>query len=158
MSNVDLNVFPALHSPITLTDKKVLGPGKAVEMRIQLPKRGFAPGEKIPFKIDVDNQTDKEIKSIEVRIVQTMKLTCNDGFKNENIKLPLMKYREKLGALQAMRWEDSYPIISTIPVTMSTQLVQIFYNFEFRLNMSFFSTAKLIPVPITIGAVAIRDN
>jgi hypothetical protein len=71
---LDLNVNPLLRQPYGVSESKILccGPCQSAPITAQfsVPRVGFVPGEAIPFRVELNNVSSREIKQISVHLVQ----------------------------------------------------------------------------------------
>lgn len=110
------------------------------------------PGESIRFIVDMDNQTEKEITDMSVRLVQQIRKVSNTGSTNTTcLEWGTLSCPQTLKPMSSIRWEYEYQVAPTLCTSLVLHVLQISYFFEFRLKAGFFSVTKTLPLPVTLG-------
>lgn len=75
-SEVDAHKVPNLHSPIQDTVESFYGlccfRPRALEITHDLPRLGFTPGETLPVKIDINNQSSVRVDFVKVELLKNL--------------------------------------------------------------------------------------
>lgn len=159
---LDLNMNQFLRQPLYLTDSKRPGlfSSRSIDIKFEVNKSGFVPGEKIKFQLTIKNNTDKEAKDVSIRLVQLLKINSNGGHTKSVLReLGSKSYQNMVSSNSSIRWENEFliPASRIVHPSFSTRIVQIEYYFECRMKAGFFSRIKTLSIPIQIGSKAITD-
>jgi hypothetical protein len=84
-----------LHPQSCSTSKSMLFPPKKLTLTANLPRQAYAVGECVPVRISLDNETNREIKSLLIYLSRTLlfqlkQTTAKLSQKGEILKLKLI--------------------------------------------------------------------
>lgn len=130
-----------------------------VTIKANIPKCGFAPGEKVIVDASIDNQTSADIESVSIAL-----------YYNENYtaQTPWAKLEEKAATKISETMADGVKagftrkIKESVLVPENSKITSVMYSTVFQISYHVQITAKFrrvnipLPIPIYIGSVALR--
>jgi hypothetical protein len=164
INQLDLNASPCLKLPQGIVETKYLCciccRSSPIEIDFSISKSGFVPGETIFFRVDIDNQSSKEILETYVNLVQTLKLNAQNQTKIVKRVVCTARYLDMIKPRSIEAWDSSCLVIPPLCSTLNglTPLIQINYSLVLYVNLSGLSCTKSLTLPIVIGTVPIQGN
>lgn len=132
-----------------------------MELQVNLPLSGCAPGQKTKFNVFLDNQSNVDCSEIKVRLMKCVTYTC----KTPEIKSRTVETKvadTKLGSVDkhnSMKVDEYIIIPSTPPTTDGqSQVVQISYNLHFVAKVSGLHRDFNVVFPFVIGTVPLFSS
>jgi hypothetical protein len=93
------------------------------------------PGEKIPFKIDVENGTSKWVKKVKAKLVEEIVYTSSGGHKKwDTRKLCQMEEPFLVGAKSRGTFQGLLAIPPCVPSFNTSKCIRLDYHLEVNLR------------------------
>lgn len=124
-------------------------------MKVNVPFSAYAPGQKIRFKIELDNQSDMNCNDVKVRLMKKVVYTSRNPetkTKETEIKVADNHMGEVL-KLNKADFNEFLQIPSTTPTSLSScSIIQISYSLKFIAKVRLHGDL-VIEFPMIIGSV-----
>ena len=162
LSRVDLNMYPRLLEPCTVTGVKKFGflfwESDPVIATLELRKGGFVPGESIVCDLTIENQSSRTLKYPYINLKQKIKINATAKSKIKVRKLTSAILEHKIAPRSIQKFSNACVAIpSTCASSLDTsRAIEISYIFELKFGASGLSSPESIEVPFVIGTVPIR--
>ncbi|GJQ78381.1 hypothetical protein Trydic_g22207 [Trypoxylus dichotomus] len=163
ISPIDLNKVPYLKNPGHVMQAKHLcclwcrsGP---ITVEVNIPKTGFANGEAIHIRADVENLSNVNITMVECKVTQ--RVTYHSEYPRSHIKeveTPLCNKRLDGVPAHSVKAYDEKLKIPDEPVVNFTNcsLFNVEHNFKIKLYIDGCHTDSRAKMPITLGSIPIK--
>ncbi|ELU02816.1 hypothetical protein CAPTEDRAFT_212962 [Capitella teleta] len=128
-----------------------------VTAELRVARRGYIPGEMIPFSAEIENLTSKTLHETRVALVQIVIFRIGKKSKRSVTTLSSMSK----GAVQAgstfKMQNESLPIPPVPPSSSkSCKVLSIRYAVQLCINHSSWQENLILPVTVTIGTIGLR--
>lgn len=154
----ELSIQKQIDSSAWFFSKSSLG---LITIKAQIPKCGFAPGEKINVDVSIDNQTSADIENV------LISLQCNENY---TAQTPWAKLEEKISNKISETIADGIKsgftkkIKESVLVPENSKITSVMYSNVFQISYHVQITAKFrratipISIPIYIGSVPLKPE
>jgi hypothetical protein len=62
----------------------LFGGSKKLKLFVTIPKDVFAPGERVPLRIKVENETKKDVGNLKAKLMQDLHIKCKEGLEERS--------------------------------------------------------------------------
>jgi len=171
---LDLNTIPRALGSATKSAEREIGKtsalcvgsasGGRVSALLTLQKCGYVPGEQLRISVEVDNQSDRSVKFVHVRLVQHT--TCYADKPEYKMKSSSFvtastgMQQSKIGRRQAILFEPSLYVPAVVPTFTIESCLEVGYTikvevaFERKDPKPIFS----IEIPVVVGTVPVSNQ
>lgn len=123
---------------------------------------GFVPGESIRFKVTIDNQSNRQINLVAVKLLQHLEFHATRKSKSDRREVAILHYGNQIGSKENQTWDGSLripPVCNTLNTCTTTcSIIELNYYLSLYFDVSTMSMSKDFMVPVRIGTVPIREN
>lgn len=158
-SNVDLNCFYGLKTlSVCKNSKFSFLNDNNIQAHLTVMKPGFVPGEPIIFSTFIKNQTSHSLKNAKINLIQNCKFCIDNQSKEIKKKISTIDYGKCIEKNSVLRWTCSEWILpQTCPSSIDqSDLAQISYELELKLEKWLYFKNKKIKIPIIVGTIPLR--
>ncbi len=133
---------------------------RPINVRFNLHKIGFVPGEEIHFSCYIDNQSSRKITIVTLKLVQVLKFHATSKSKTVTRDVTHIVYNKEILPSQKVNWENSILTIPSVcPSSQNTShLIEVTYTLVLCVEPKWPSTALVIKTPVTIGSIPFRQD
>ncbi|CAG9805533.1 unnamed protein product [Chironomus riparius] len=161
----DLNLFPELRMAQEVEEIKKFCWGicdkNPLQIKIRLPKSGFALGENVHITIEYNNMSSHCVDRTEIALWRKEKFVCSDPVKKDRVNKTKITETTADGVSKNSEAKIYHvlqiPQILTITNRLYTQVFQISYELKINVLTDGCSPSPSLKMPITIGNIPIRD-
>lgn len=171
----DLNMDPNARRPVQVQNRKTLGFGccKAgdIEMSVRFAKMGYVPGETILAEVDVSNHSSRDLKRLELKVVQSIRFVAyRRGYHHVGVHAPHCKERHhsrtmwervfesEIGAGSSRQWNGEPVLLPPCPdMLLACNIIHIDYILKAKLVPHGPSTSLEVVAPFIVGTVPLQD-
>lgn len=138
-------------------DRSICCSSSYVDLKVKLFKNCFYPGEKVPLQILVQNNTNKDAKSVKTTLFQVVTYTPSNTVKKEKIKIAVL-IGPKIPRGKDVDWNtDELVLPDDIPPTITSPvLINVNYVLEVKVCCNA-SNSPLVELPIVVGTLPFRS-
>ncbi|GLH04436.1 Arrestin domain-containing protein 2 [Gryllus bimaculatus] len=162
---LDLNREQNVKNPVMISDDKFLcccccksGP---ITCALSLPATGFAPGQEIPFSLEVENYSNSTVRSIHFSLIKNVSFTVTRPKKEtetESTKVVQMVLNG-VASNDKYSWTERLEVPSLPPSYLKhCTIIDIAYSLEVEVKISGLHKNMFIRVPIVIGTVPLATQ
>lgn len=113
------------------------------------------------FKAVINNQSNKPIKSVVVKLVQTLRFHATSKTRTDTRDVVSLQCPNKVGARDFYTWNGRIKIPPVCPSlnkqTNMCKIIEIDYYIDLHVDVSTMSVSRDILIPLTIGTVPLQD-
>ncbi|XP_062562604.1 arrestin domain-containing protein 3-like [Armigeres subalbatus] len=165
LRNVNLNeenMEVRLPSKVTKQKNFLWGPFKSAPLLMiaETPISGYAPGQTIAVRVEVDNQSNRQMKGIIARLVQEVSLISQSPYTRVQPFPTVVAEDQCVGVEKRSKGSTiQYLNIPPLPPTNRTcQVLTVNYYVEVEGNISGPAFNPKIQIPITLGTIPLTTN
>ncbi|XP_055375284.1 arrestin domain-containing protein 17-like [Condylostylus longicornis] len=162
LAPLDLNLNHAYSMPMDKKEEKTFlcglccGNNDPILITVAIPFSGYAPGQKINFKMNIENKSNTDVSESKIKLMKTIKFSCRTPKTKErlnNIKI-CDKRIDGVPKQESKELNDFLEIPSTVPSTLETcSIIHVTYTVMVVVKFSGIHQNVEINFPITIGTV-----
>ncbi|KAI6185072.1 Arrestin-C domain-containing protein [Aphelenchoides bicaudatus] len=156
----DLNSEPGSSKPQRVDVQKTYGffTGDDVDIQSQLDKQGYAVDEKINCSVDVQNPSNRYVKSVELSLHQRVAYKAEGHKKRKSEKL--VSYEKQIDEANEQTLANLFVRIPPTTPTFETPNIILSYEVKIRLciNGKLWDNYPDIYFPVDIGTVSTQRN
>ena len=164
ISPVDLNHFPVLSQPSSVTQTKKFGclcfKSNPVNISFTVRQGGFVPGQTIICDAIVDNQSSKTLDILQVSLVENCTLNASSKSRVDTRII----HRFDLRQVQPKTTEEFRCIEIIVPpvcpttMSSSSRVLLVGYHVQLVVGATGFSVNSYSKIPITVGTVPFQTE
>ncbi|XP_062555009.1 arrestin domain-containing protein 3-like [Armigeres subalbatus] len=156
------NLEVRLPSKVAKQKHFLWGPFKSAPllMIIETPISGYAPGQTIAVRIEVDNQSNRQMKGIITRLVREVSLISQSPHTKVQPVYTVVSEVQCIGVEKRSKGSTmQYLNIPPLPPTNRTcQVMTVNYFVEVEGNISGPASNPKVQIPITLGTIPLTTN
>ncbi|CAJ0941266.1 unnamed protein product, partial [Mesorhabditis belari] len=175
----DLNLTPSLRAPLAnsrceKTGLPLFRRGN-ISIKVAIPKSGFVPGEYIPITIHVDNQSSKDMETVEIVMkehvdfvafrchsefpIESAFIHTHGGHERRHSKREVARLRQPL---KIPKNSSASPIVQlripAVAASFQCAIIQVYYNLKVTVtSAATFNSSVVSKFPLVIGNVPMRE-
>lgn len=164
LNHLDLNHELGMHQPVrygaTKRFKGTFMNRGAINFEAELPMTGFVPGQAIPIKVHIDNDSDVDIAQVSVKLKQIITL----HFTWPTPKSRFARREVYVGWLKSVPQRTSKSFLTNVPIPSVppsnrnlSKIIQFHYVLIIKPRLNYHSDEKL-DMFITIGTIPFTDT
>lgn len=123
-----------------------------------IPFCGFVPGQTIPIKIEVNNQSKTHVKEVKVSLKKIVSL-CSQKPKKKVKEMILSEAKlstEAVPILTMKNFEEKLVVPSLSPNILNCDVIQVQYELRVKAKTSGLNRSPKLKLPITIGTIPLE--
>lgn len=130
-------------------------------MTVRVPFAAYAPGQKIPLHIIVDNQSEINCSNVKVRLLKLIRYTSRSPEVKTKVVETKIADNHCGGVIKLNKAEfmEYLQLPSTPPTTNNNcSIIRVSYTLKFIAKTPRFYSDLVISFPLTIGTIPICDS
>ena len=121
-------------------------------------KVGFVPGEAIQFNANIENKSSRDIKEMDVSIVQNIRLYSTSKSKTFTKTIANIKHPKLVSGKSVEDWNNGLHV----PAVCSSSnggcnIIELSYSLVFKFVPTGIAAKPHLKIPIVVGTIPIRD-
>ncbi|KFB40712.1 AGAP001891-PA-like protein [Anopheles sinensis] len=155
---VDLNTAsPSIRMPACMEDARVFCCGwwrtKPLFVRVTVPYTGFVPGQAIPLRIELNNQSDRVVEGVNMKLLQEITYTVeHPRTKTRKERHTLVKHIGDGVAGEQQNAYDQRLVVPTVaPSCTGNNLISVAYRLHLTVRVSGCGSDPVLDIPLIIG-------
>uniref|UniRef100_A0A182ITU2 Arrestin C-terminal-like domain-containing protein n=1 Tax=Anopheles atroparvus TaxID=41427 RepID=A0A182ITU2_ANOAO len=155
---VDLNMAsPAIKIPASMEDARVFCCGwwrtKPLFTRVTVPCTGYVPGQAIPLRIELNNQSTRVVEGVNMKLLQEITYTVETPRKKtRKEKHTLVKHIGDGVAGETQRVYEQRLVVPTVaPSCSSEHIISVAYRLHLTVRVAGCGSDPVIEIPLIIG-------
>lgn len=164
--NEDLNLFPELKLPREAEKIKtfccLFCASNKLTLKVHLQKTGFALGEKIVVKVELENRSSRNVKWTIIKLQRIDKFSSHSPIEKTITKEKKIVTKKidgaKAGETKLIEAEIEVPTDLMLSNEKQCDIFKITYELQITAKTSGLSFSPVVKVPVTIGSVAIYGD
>lgn len=158
-----MNINPNIGQPFGISGEKILSfcwcKSDPILVEMEIPKQGYVPGEEIDFNIIVQNNTKKEIKSLEIHLCQIIDFSNDKSNITDTKTIEKIVNSNKIKSINVYKWNNCFLVIPNVcPSTIDKQFI-ISVKYKVVLEFTEFGkSSEKFEIPIEIGTIKLKDQ
>ena len=117
------------------------------------------PGEVLPFKVEIDNKSSREIADMSINIIQRIFFHATAKTKICVRNVAHIKYPKRIPEKAREVWSQGIIIPAVCASSNGTcRIIQVNYCVLFNFNPSGIAASKDLEIPLTIGTIPLRSQ
>lgn len=120
---------------------------------------GHVPGEAIVFSVNIDNRSSREIKIMQVDLVQQIKFHATNKTRTCTRHVAAIRFPGKIGIRKQENWENISLVVP--PVCSSSNGTCRIIDVRYAINLNFdaggLAISKDLSIPVVIGTIPLMN-
>lgn len=158
----DLNRDQICMNPVNRKEKKTFTfSSGSIYLSLMIDRTGFVPGEKLRVYVDVENDSDKVIEFVKMKLIQDITYKSNGGTtRSDTMTIAKMRVEGITGRGNHVIWSNTGLEIPAVPASYLTHcnIIDIRYMLKLQMSPSGWTSKMDMNQPITIGNVPLQRH